>query len=217
MKKAIAYYRVSTKRQGRSGLGIEAQKSAVQNFARTEHFKLIQEITEMRSGMRSGNPGLTNALATCRKQDAVLLVAKLDRLKRNVVFIATLMESGVQFIAVDDPHAEEFTLHIKAAMGQKEGREISRRTKDALAATKRKGTELGKFGRYVLSIRNREKANRFADKMRPVINKMHKRGIKTIRAITVELNRLHIPTFRKDGSLWHLNTVHRLLIRIDKQ
>lgn len=217
MKKAIAYYRVSTKRQGRSGLGLDAQQRAVQSFAKAWHLKLVEEITEMRSGMRSGNPGLSDALNACHKQNAVLLIAKLDRLKRNVVFIATLMESGVRFITVDDPHAEEFTLHIKAAMGQKEGREISKRTKDALAAAKRRGTELGKFGRYVLSIRNRERANRFARKMRPIIKRLHKRGIKTIRAITMELNRLHIPTFRKDDSLWHFNTVYRLLSRIEKQ
>jgi DNA invertase Pin-like site-specific DNA recombinase len=215
MKKAIAYYRVSTKRQQRSGLGIEAQQKAVQDFARIGHFKLIEEFIEMRSGMRSGNPGLSSALAECSKLDAVLMIAKLDRLKRNVAFIATLMESGVRFIAVDDPFAEEFTLHIKAAMGQREGREISKRTIAALAAAKRRGTELGKFGRYVLSVRNRMKAERFARKMRPVIKRLKKDGIYTLRDIRDALNRLKVPTFHQGGK-WHLTTVFNLIKRISK-
>lgn len=215
MKKAIAYYRVSTKRQERSGLGLEAQQKAVRDFATTGRFKLFFEFTEMRSGMRSGNPGLSAALAECKKLGAVLLIAKLDRLKRNVAFVATLMESGARFICVDDPFAEEFTLHIKAAMNQKEGREISKRTKDALAAAKRRGTELGKFGRYVLSRRNKLKAERFARKMRPTINRLKKEGVCTIRGIRDALNKLKVPTYHKGGK-WHLNTVYTLIKRISK-
>lgn len=215
MKKAIAYYRVSTKRQQRSGLGLEAQEKAVHDFAKAWKFKLVKEFIEMRSGMRSGNPGLSDALAECHKHDAILLIAKLDRLKRNVLFIAALMESGVRFISVDDPFAEEFTLHIKAAMDQKEGREISKRTIAALAAAKRRGTELGKFGRYVLSVRNRIKAERFARKMQPVIKRLKKEGICTMRDIRDALNKSKVPTFYQGGK-WHLNTVYNLIKRISK-
>jgi len=216
MKRAIAYYRVSTKRQQRSGLGLDAQQKAVKDFARTYKFRLMNEFTEMRSGMRSGNPGLAEALALCLKKDAVLLIAKLDRLKRNVAFIATLMESGVRFIAVDDPFAEEFTLHIKAAMDQREGREISKRTIAALAAAKRRGTELGKFGRYVLSKRNKLRAERFAKKMRPVIASLKKQGVCTLREIRDALNKAEVPTYY-EGAKWHLNTVYNLIKRISKQ
>ena len=214
MKKAIAYYRVSTRRQQRSGLGLDAQQKAVRDFARTEHFTLTEEFIERRSGMRIGNPELSKALAGCRKQNAVLLIAKLDRLKRNVAFIATLMESCVRFITVDDPFAEEFTLHIKAAVGQKEGRDISKRTKEALAAAKRRGTELGKFGRYVLSIRNKKQADDFALALEPIIGRLQREGIITIRAITRELNRLHVPTFQNGH--WHISTVYKVMHRLNQ-
>lgn len=215
MKRAIAYYRVSRKRQEVSGLSLEAQQKAVADFAKAWDFKLIEEFQERRSGMIIGNPGLSAALTECRKQDAVLLIAKLDRLKRNVAFIAALMESRVPFLVVEQPHAEEFTLHILAAVAQKEGRDISKRTKDALAAAKRRGTELGKYGRHVLSKRNRMNAEKFAIKMHPVIISLKKRGIKTIRAITNELNKMKIPTFRENAQ-WHLNTVHKLIKRLNQ-
>ncbi len=211
MKKAIAYYRVSTRRQQLSGLGLDAQQKAVRDFAGSEQFTLIEEFTERRSGMRIGNPQLSHALSECHKHDAVLLIAKLDRLKRNVAFIAALMESCVQFITVDDPFAEEFTLHIKAAVGQKEGRDISKRTKDALAAAKRRGTELGKNGRYVLSILNKQQADDFALRLMPVIDGLYREGITTIREITRELNRRHVPT--SQNAHWHISTVCNLIKR----
>jgi DNA invertase Pin-like site-specific DNA recombinase len=215
MKKAIAYYRVSTPRQKRSGLGLEAQQRAVLDFAKAGKFKVIEEFQERRSGMIIGNPCLSAALASCRKHGAVLLIAKQDRLKRNLLFVATLMASDIRFIAVDDPFAEEFTQHIKAAMDQREGREISKRTVAALAVAKKRGTELGKFGRHVLSKRNKLRAERFARKMRPIIARLKRQGITTIRAIMEELNRLQIPTYRKNGH-WHLNTVFQLMKRLTK-
>lgn len=214
MKKAIAYYRVSRKRQEISGLSFEAQQKAVSDFAAAWEFKVIEEYQERRTGMKTGNPALSAALLQCRKQDAVLLIAKLDRLKRNVAFIATLMESRVPFLVVEQPHAEEFTLHILAAVAQKEGKDISKRTKDALAAAKRRGTELGKFGRYVLSKRNRELSQAFALKMQPTIARLVNNGFKSTRAIMNELNRLQIPTYRNDGSRWHLSTVHKIMEQI---
>lgn len=215
MKKAIAYYRVSRKRQEMSGLSLEAQQKAVMDFARAWKFEIMKEYQERRSGMKIGHPKLSEALAQCMKQNAVLLIAKLDRLKRNVAFIAALMESRVPFIVVEQPYAEEFELHITAAVAQKEGRDISKRTKDALAAAKRRGTELGKFGRYVQSKRNKKLSFGFALKMKPTIIALVKQGFKSTRAITNELNRREIPTYRDDGSKWHVSTVHNVLKRLN--
>jgi DNA invertase Pin-like site-specific DNA recombinase len=217
MQKAIAYYRVSTKRQGRSGLGLEAQVKAIADFAKGNNLLLIEGYQETKSGERNGRIGLQAAMAACKKENAILVIAKLDRLSRSVAFIATLMESKVAFVVVDMPDAEPFVLHIHAAFAQKELVELRLRTKLSLAAAKARGVVLGKFGRYVLSERNRERAKNFAEKMRPIIERLRRRGIKTVRAIAAELNRLHIPTYRKDNAHWHSNTVHRLISRIDKR
>jgi DNA invertase Pin-like site-specific DNA recombinase len=217
MQKAIAYYRVSTKRQKRSGLGLEAQQRAVADFARANDFLLIEEYVEIMSGRRNKRQGLQAALAACKKDNALLLIAKLDRLSRSVAFISTLMESRIDFKAIDAPFADKFTIHILAAVAEKEREDTSLRTIAALAAAKRRGVILGKNGRNVLSIRNKERAIKFAEKMRPLIQKIRKRGIKTMRGITEELNRLHIPTFSKQDAQWHPNTVYRLLTKINKQ
>lgn len=217
MQKAIAYYRVSTKRQKRSGLGLEAQQKSVAEFAQSNDFLLIEEYYEIMSGRRNKRQGLQAALAACKKEDAVLLIAKLDRLSRSVAFISTLMESKVDFKAIDAPFADKFTIHILAAVAEKEREDTSIRTIAALAAAKRRGVLLGKNGRYVLSKRNKERAGKFAVKMYPVIKALKKRGIKTMRAITAELNRLHVPTFSKQDAHWHPTTVCRLLNRIQEQ
>lgn len=217
MQKAIAYYRVSTKRQGRSGLGLEAQQHSVALFAAANKYKLIEEFYETDSGARNGRLRLKEAIAECKRQDAILIIAKLDRLSRRVAFIASLMEAKVYFRAIDIPNADPFTLHIFAAVAEKERADNSSRTTAALAAAKARGVILGKFCRTVLAKRNQDNAKEFAGNMRPIIERIRKRGIKTIRAITAELNRLRIPTYRKDNTLWHSNTVYRLLCRIDKQ
>lgn len=217
MKKAIAYYRASTKRQGQSGLGLEAQEQAVANFAAANGYVIIDDYVELESGSRNGRAWLNTALVECKKQNAVLLIAKLDRLSRRVAFIAGLIETKVDFKAIDIPNADPFTLHILAAVAEKERADISSRTMSALAAAKKRGVLLGKFGRYVLSVRNHKRAKAFANKMRPIIKDLRKRGIRTVRAITEELNRLHVPTYRKKNAHWHANTVYRLLCRINKQ
>jgi DNA invertase Pin-like site-specific DNA recombinase len=142
MTKFVAYFRVSTVRQGQSGLGLEAQQAAVQNFLRGDA-QLVATFLEIESGKKNERPQLQAAIARARQEEAVLLVAKLDRLARNVAFLATLMESRVRFQAVDLPAADEFTLHIMAAVAQKETSAISTRTKDALAAKKARGAQLG--------------------------------------------------------------------------
>ena len=138
----IAYYRVSTQRQKLSGLGLDAQREAVSAYARNGN--LVAEFCEIESGKRWENrPQLAAALTLCRKRHAVLLIARLDRLARNVAFISTLMESATEFIACDMPHANRLTIHILAAVAEHEREMISARTRDALAAARANGTILG--------------------------------------------------------------------------
>lgn len=215
MKKAIAYYRVSTDRQGKSGLGLEAQQEAVRQFAQQESYHVTAEFIEIESGKKNQRPELLAALEQCKKQRAILIIAKLDRLGRNVAFISNLMESRVEFKAVDNPHANKLMVHLLAAFAEHEREQISNRTKDALGAAKRRGVQLGKHGKEVLSEQNREAADAFAERMRPIIETLRAQGFTTIRAIRDELNRQGIATARNNGEVWHVRTVHALLRRID--
>lgn len=141
--KIIAYYRVSTRKQGIDGLGIDGQKAAVATYAKGGAARIVAEYVEVESGKRNDRPELAKALAHAKSARAVLVVAKLDRLARNVAFLSALMESGVEFVACDNPHATRLTIHILAAVAEDEARRISERTKAALAAAKRRGTLLG--------------------------------------------------------------------------
>lgn len=219
MQAVIAYYRVSTKRQGKSGLGLEAQQQAVNSFVAANGFVLIDEFIGVDSGRRNYYKyALRSALSECKKEKAILLIAKLDRLSRSVAFISALMESKVDFKVVDNPYAEKFTLHILAAVAEKEREDNSKRTSAALAAAKLRGVELGKYGKYVLSKANRFNAELFVQKMKPVIAACRNKGLLTVRAITDELNRLKIPTYNKHRCRWHVSSVHRLLKRMsDKE
>jgi len=135
--KYIAYYRVSTVRQGQSGLGLDAQQQA------TAHYNVVREFTDVESGTKSDRPQLQAALKACESTGATLLIAKLDRLARNVLFISKLMESGVEFVCCDTPQANKLTLHLMAAFAEHEAKAISERTKNALASAKRRGKKLG--------------------------------------------------------------------------
>ena len=137
----VAYYRVSTDKQGQSGLGLDAQRQAVMNYLNGGPWKLVDEFTEVESGNSNARPQLQKALAACRRHKAKLVIAKLDRLSRNLAFIATLMDSGVEFVATDNPHANKLTVHILAAVAEHEREAISERTKAALAAAKRRGVK----------------------------------------------------------------------------
>src|SRR6202049_933180 len=141
--KFIAYFRVSTDRQGKSVLGLPAQREAVMSYLDGGRRATVNEFTEIESGKRDDRPELVKALAACKKQKAKLVIAKLDRLSRNLAFIATLMDSGVEFVAVDNPHANKLTIHILAAVAQHEREMIGQRTRDALKAAKARGTKLG--------------------------------------------------------------------------
>ena len=139
----VAYLRVSTVRQGEGGLGMEAQDAAVRSFAKHAGKAILATYVEVESGKRSDRPELAKALVAAKKAKATLLIAKLDRLARNVAFIANLMDAGVDFVAVDQPYASRLTLHILSAVAEDEARRISERTKAALAAAKARGTKLG--------------------------------------------------------------------------
>src|SRR3954454_25023137 len=138
----VAYYRVSTDRQGRSGLGLEAQREAVQSYLDGGSWSLAAEVTEVESGKRNDRPELDRALRLCRLYGATLVVAKLDRLARNVVFISKLMESGVEFVAVDFPRVNSLTIHILAAVAEHEAAMISQRTRAALKVGTRRCARL---------------------------------------------------------------------------
>jgi DNA invertase Pin-like site-specific DNA recombinase len=139
----IAYYRVSTRKQGDSGLGLDAQRKAVHDYAASIKSPILAEYTEVESGKHSARPELAKAIARARRAKGRLVVAKLDRLARNVAFTSALMESKVDFVACDNPHANKLTIHLLAAMAEHEAEQISKRTKDALAAAKAKGVKLG--------------------------------------------------------------------------
>ncbi|HEV8066560.1 MAG TPA: recombinase family protein [Planctomycetaceae bacterium] len=141
--KIIAYYRVSTKQQGKSGLGLEGQQSALQQFAQSNKATIVATYQEIESGKRSDRPELAKAISHAKRSKAVLVVAKLDRLSRNVAFLSRLMESGVEFTAVDNPHANRFSVHILSCVAEFEAQQISDRTKMALQAAKVRGVKLG--------------------------------------------------------------------------
>jgi len=215
----ISYLRVSTQRQGKSGLGLEAQREAVTGFLNGGSWKLIQEVVEVESGKRSDRPELAKALSLCRLHRATLLVAKLDRLARNVAFISALMESGVKFVAVDLPQANELTVHIMAAMAEYEAKAISARTKAALAAAKARGTELGglrwdlssvshKGRREALKVR-REAQQLFSGDILPIIQEKQRQGAASLRQIAAALNEDGTPAPR--GGEWSAVQVKRIL------
>lgn len=216
MKKAIAYFRVSTDRQGKSGLGLEAQHQAVHLFAQREGYQVTAEFTEIESGKKNNRPELMAALLHCKKHKATLIIAKLDRLGRNVAFIANLMESRADFLAVDNPHANRLMVHMLAAFAEHEREQISTRTKAALQAAKRRGVQLGKHGRDVESKKNAKAADQFAQAMRPIIDELKAEGFVSVRAICDELNKRQIKTFRKSGQQWHITSVQRLRRRLSE-
>lgn len=203
--KFIAYYRVSTSRQGESGLGLEAQRAATQAYAHTNSAILLEDYVEVESGRKSDRPELNKALQACRQHGAVLLIAKLDRLARNVHFIAGLLEADVRFVALDMPNADRFMLHVYAAMAEEEARRISERTKAALRAAKSRGVELGKNGK-LLAIENASNANEFSRSIGPKIMTYKEQGYST-RLIADRLNSDNVNSYR--GAKWYAATVQR--------
>jgi DNA invertase Pin-like site-specific DNA recombinase len=211
--KFIAYYRVSTAQQGRSGLGLAAQQSAVADYLNGGTWKLVGEFTEVESGRKNARPELAKALAACKKQKATLVIARLDRLARNVAFIAGLMETKVDFVACDMPEATPFMLHIYAAVAQEEARAISARTKAALAAAKVRGVQLGATG-IERAARYKAEARARAVELAPLIRELQQQGL-SLAAIAADLAKRGVPTPR--GGAWHPQMVVRLIERINER
>ncbi|SIT82449.1 Site-specific DNA recombinase [Yoonia rosea] len=204
--KYISYIRVSTDRQGKSGLGLEAQKAVVDGFVEQSGGQLINEYVEVESGKRNSRAQLQAALEECKHKHATLIIAKLDLLARNVYFISGLIESGVPFRAVDMPEANRFVLHIMAAVAEHEGRAISERTKAALAAAKARGVKLGRSCQ-ALADRKIADADDFSDKLGPLI-KQHKIDGLSVRKIAKRLNFDKVPSY--NGGKWYSSTVQRV-------
>ena len=219
--KFVAYYRVSTQKQGRSGLGLEAQRHAVAEFLDGGDWKIVGEFTEVESGKRSDRPELARALAMCRLHGARLVIAKLDRLSRNAHFLFGLQEAGVDFVAADMPNANQLTVGIMAVVAQDEAKRISERTKAALAAAKKRGTKLGGFHGFMptarmckLSAEARQERIEARDAdLAPIIKELQAAGKTSLRAIAAGLNEQGIPSAR--GGQWSSPQVMRMLERLD--
>jgi DNA invertase Pin-like site-specific DNA recombinase len=208
----ISYLLVSTHRQGHCGLGIEAQRSAVENYVRSVGGTLLEEYVEVESGGIRDRPVLVQSIARCREKRAVLVIAKLDRLARNVAFISTLMENGVEFIAVDAPYATKFFVHILAAFAEHERAMISERTKAALAAAKGRGVILGSNG-SVLAAKHKTAAVAHAAALREPITELIFSGRDTLKQIADGLNEAGYLT--REGAQWNPSAVHRVVRRLD--
>lgn len=203
----VAYYRVSTQKQGADGLGIEAQRNAVKAFA---NGNVIAEFTEVESGGKNNRPQIALALAYARQHEATLLIAKMDRLSRNSAFINNLLEAGVDFIAADQPHATPLTIRILAAVAQEEREQISKRTKAALAVAKSRGVKLGGVQPSL-----RSKIDGFDAYIAPIIQSIIDSGKWSANAIAVELNERSVRSPK--GGLWQAVTVQRVRQRIQEK
>ncbi|MHA8020110.1 recombinase family protein [Stenotrophomonas hibiscicola] len=210
----MGYYRVSTREQGRSGLGLDAQRASVRIYTQPLG-TLLAEFTEVESGGSTERRVLSEALERCRKENATLVIAKLDRLARNVGFISRLLDAGVEFVAVDMPSANKLTIHIIAAIAEHEKELISQRTKAALRAAKARGVRLGNpriNHAQALGVRARElRAAEFARKTYPLIEAFKSRGSSTYASIAEELNRASVPTQR--GKFWTAAGVRNVWLR----
>lgn len=217
--KFVAYIRVSTDRQGRSGLGLEAQRRAVADFLNGGDWKVIAEFQEVESGGRDDRPELAKALALCRLHNATLVIAKLDRLSRDAHFLLGLQKASVRFVAADMPEANEMIVGIMAVVAQAERKMISARTKAALAAAKARGVQLGRPGNLRNQVvgqeraraRRTEMAAERATDLLPIITDIQAAGAATLREIAAGLNERGIPTAR--GKSWSAVQVSRVLKR----
>ena len=224
MSRVVAYYRVSTDGQGRSGLGLEAQRRSVHELCERRSWQIVAEYTEIESGKRNDRPALAEATASAKRTGATLLAAKLDRVGRRAARLLTLLvEAGVRVMAADDPDADWTSLAIKAVIAQHEGDAISRRTRDALRAAKARGVKLGNpngaaalqragkgNGRALEVVR--DNAERFAADLAETVGDIRASGKTSLPTIAAELNARHIQTRR--GGHWYASSVRNLLARL---
>ncbi len=209
-----AYLRVSTERQGAAGLGIEAQREAVQRYVASVGGNLLAEHIEVETGKSSTRPILLKAIAQCKRERAVLLIARLDRLARSVSFISSLIDGGVEFVAADNPAANKMMLQLLAVFAEHERDLIAARTKAALAAARARGVILGANG-AVLAARRRAEADQFAESLRGPVERSLAGGAATLADVARDLNRLGYTT--REGTAWTFQnaqrTMHRLGLR----
>ncbi|MEI2796166.1 recombinase family protein [Pseudoxanthomonas sp. F11] len=214
----IGYYRVSTQAQGRSGLGLEAQRDAVCRYVSSVGGKLLAEFQEVESGKGSDRPQLKAALQQCRAQKAMLVIAKLDRLARNVHFISQLLESGIEFIAADMPSANKLTIHIIAAMAEYERDVVSQRTKASLAAARSRGVLLGNPRAAEVSALGVASAQASADEyalaLKPTLDSLRASGITSYARLAAALEASRVRTQR--GGRWSAAGVKNILSRLEK-
>lgn len=224
--KTIAYYRVSTAGQSRSGLGLEAQRNTVKSFCDGRSCEILAEYTEIESGSRNNRPELSQALHHTRVTGATLVIAKLDRLSRNAAFLLQLQDSGVKFIAADMPEACHLTVGILALVAQQEREAISARTKAALTAAKARGTRLGnpngaaslrraRKGNRAAVTALRSAADRHAVDLAPIITSLKAEGITSLPALAGALNERQMRTPR--GGKWHPSSVRNLVERLKRR
>jgi DNA invertase Pin-like site-specific DNA recombinase len=218
----VSYLRVSTQKQGQSGLGLEAQRKAVDDYLNGGDWTVIEEVVEIESGKNNKRPKLNEAIQLCKASGATLVVAKIDRLTRDAAFLLNLKDAGIDFIAADMPEANRLTIGIMALVAEQEREAISKRTKEALAAAKARGVQLGAYrnGVYVGGKGSRDTAKnaseartalykrRYAEKL-PMIAKVDPDGSLSLRTIAQKLNELSVPTISGKGS-WSANSVKRL-------
>ena len=216
----VAYYRVSTQKQGKSGLGLEAQKEAVAQHVRRDGGKVVAEFREVESGKRADRPQLALALERCRLTRSTLIVAKLDRLTRDVAFLCRLRDGGVDFVAADNAHATPLTVTILIAVAEEERRLASVRTKAALQAAKARGVKLGNpNGAKAFGARSRAgavealkaKADSFAQSLAGIVRPLLEAGL-SLRKVAERLNAEGIVTAQ--GKAWQANSVKRLADRL---
>jgi len=213
--KFVSYVRVSTERQGKSGLGLEAQRAAVNAYVAGQRGELLEEFREIESGKKDDRPQLAEALAVCRKNKAVLVIAKLDGLARRVSFISALMDGDIDFVACDFPQANRLTLPILAPVAEHEREMISQRTRAALQAARERGVRLGNPVNAAECLERAQavrsaKAHQSADNVRPIIDQIRRSGATTLRAIADALMARGIKTARGDLR-WHPEQVAAVL------
>ena len=226
MERYIGYVRVSTARQGASGLGLEAQRTAIAAHAKSCHATVDATFTEVESGRKSDRPELAKALHQAKVTGATLLIARLDRLSRNAAFLLALRDSGVRFVACDMPQANDLTVGIMALVAEAERELVSKRTKEALAAARARGIRLGNpngaealrragKGGVALQRAVTQNADAHAGDLAPVIEEVQAAGHTSLRTIAGELNARGVLTRR--GGQWHVSTVRNLLARLERQ
>ena len=221
--KFVGYIRVSTDKQGKSGLGIEAQRKAITDYLNGGKWELLAEFIEVESGKHDNRQELQKAMKHCQMTGATLIIAKLDRLSRDSHFIGSVMKSGIEFVACDLPAANKFTIHILAAVAEHEREMISQRTKVALQAAKARGTVLGNPGNLnqsaaekgrALGVKARQsKADEFANTISPVIQELVGQGM-SLNQIARELNTSGILTATGKLGSWTPTAVKNLLGRV---